>query len=50
MYLFKQMVTGNHNDLFLLFSDIGYGFITKFAHLFVKSKKWKNCFKFYVIM
>ena len=36
------MVTGNHNDLFLLFSDIGYGFITKFAHLFVKSRNGKT--------
>ena len=38
----QTMVTGNHNDLFLLFSDIGYGFITKFAHLLIKNRNGKT--------
>ncbi len=36
------MLTGEEDDLFLLFSDTGFGFITKFSNLITRSKTGKT--------
>lgn len=37
----KTMLTGDDNDLFLFFTDTGFGFITKFSNLTAKNKNGK---------
>lgn len=42
---FEALISGDAQDLVLLASDAGYGFISKLADLYVKNRNGKTCIK-----